>query len=96
MDDSMHAESRESPRCGSGVRLGVEYDYFLYDHCRIEWAHFDCRLWRTRPRPSHSGNFTLGVMRLLAKDRPSSAPANSLLLSLPPRRATSHFPATDG
>lgn len=56
------------PPCGPGVRLGVDYEYLLYDHCGIEWALFDDRLWRTRPRPSNSGNFIPGVMRLLGND----------------------------
>lgn len=69
--------SAEGPPCGTGARIGQDYDYVLYTHCGIQTAVFNGRRWRAvRPptlRPEKYPNETKGVMRF-AVLRPGPVP----------------------
>jgi hypothetical protein len=47
---------QQPPPVGPGVEIGKQYDFQLYTHCGIEWAHIDGGWWRTSPRNDGQGN----------------------------------------
>lgn len=81
------------PPCGPGVRLGVDYEYLLYDHCGIEWALFDDRLGvPAHGRPTQGISFPVSCASW-ETTAPNSGAVSSSSRSLPLPSATNHVRA---
>ena len=83
----------DAPPCGSGVRMGVDYEHLLYTHCGVESTIFDGRLWLAQPPLDEGGvrgapqgwsDPTQGGVMYLLGDNRAEFRADALVASFAP------------